>query len=36
MFEDTLGNFFLKFFLARDMRTLPDLVDRFFNSSESA
>lgn len=34
MSEDTLGNFFLRFLLARGMRTQADLVDQLFNSSE--
>lgn len=32
--EDTFSDLFLKFLLARSMRTQVDLVDQLFNSSE--
>jgi len=32
--EDALSNMFLKFLLARSMKTQADLVDQLFNSSE--
>ena len=32
--EDTFSDLFLKFLLARSMRTQADLVDQLFNSSE--
>jgi hypothetical protein len=32
--EHRLSNLFLKFLLARNMRTQADLVDQLFNSSE--